>query len=152
MEGPVNRFLILCQSYLNMVDMGNTCFWLVKIRKISLLKLQGQMKYNLVGIMYGRSRKQIPNFVPIILKHGCHGNTCLWLVVVRLSGEPHSLSSLSLYIRQKIYHVLHVIFRPISQTRQLILSLITMEPVLRDLSLWNITLFCEANLFCTFSI
>jgi hypothetical protein len=109
MEGPVNRFLILCQSYLNMVDMGNTCFWLVKIRKISPLKLQGQMKYNLVGIMYGRSRKQIPNFVPIILKHGCHGNTCFWLVVVRLSGEPHSLSSLSLYIRQKIYHVLNVI-------------------------------------------
>jgi hypothetical protein len=33
------------------------------------------MKYNLVGIMYGGSRKQIPNFVPIILKHGCHGNT-----------------------------------------------------------------------------
>ena len=52
----------------NMVDMGNACFWLVKIRKISSLKLQGQMKYNLVGIMYGRSRKQIPNFVPIILK------------------------------------------------------------------------------------
>jgi hypothetical protein len=43
------------------------------------------MKYNLVGIMYGRSRKHIPNFVPIIdsfqkvLDHTCdfHGNMVL---------------------------------------------------------------------------
>ena len=44
---------------------------------------EGQMKYNLAGIMYGRSRKQIPNCVPIILKHGCHGNTCLKIVIGR---------------------------------------------------------------------
>ena len=137
----------------NMADMGNTCFWLVEIRKISPLKLQGQMKYNLVGIMYGRFRTQIPNVVPIILKHGCHGNTCFWLVVVRLSGEPHSLSSLSLYIRQKIYHVLHVILFWRNKPNQTI-NFITYYggTCLERPLLWNITLFCEANLFCTFSI
>jgi hypothetical protein len=60
-RSSTNLPFFLADQTSNMVDMGNTCFWLVKIRKISPLKLQGQMKYNLVGIMYGRSRKQIPN-------------------------------------------------------------------------------------------
>jgi hypothetical protein len=50
-RSSTNLPFFLADQTSNMVDMGKVCFWLVKIRKISPLKLQGQMKYNLVGIM-----------------------------------------------------------------------------------------------------
>jgi hypothetical protein len=49
----------------NMAAIGNSCFWLVDLRKYSPLKPLGQMNRNLVGSILGRSSIKIAHFVPI---------------------------------------------------------------------------------------
>ena len=39
----------------NMATTGNSCFWLADLKKSSPLKPLGQMNWNLVGSIYGRS-------------------------------------------------------------------------------------------------
>jgi hypothetical protein len=48
-----------------MAATSNSCFWLAYFFKSSPLKPQGQMIWNLVGIIYGRSSIKIAHFVPI---------------------------------------------------------------------------------------
>jgi hypothetical protein len=49
----------------NMAATGNSCFWLADFYKSSPLKPHGQMNWNLVGSIYGRSSVKIAHFVPI---------------------------------------------------------------------------------------
>ena len=49
----------------NMVAIGNSCFWLLDLNKSSPLKPLGQMNWNLVESIYGRSSAKIAHFVPI---------------------------------------------------------------------------------------
>jgi hypothetical protein len=49
----------------NMAATGNSCFWLVYLKKSSPLKPCGQMNRNLVGSIYGRSSIKIANFILI---------------------------------------------------------------------------------------
>ena len=49
----------------NMAAIGNSCFWLANFNKSSPLKLLGQMNWNLVGSIYGRSSIKNAYFVPI---------------------------------------------------------------------------------------
>ena len=51
--------------FTNMATTGNSCFWLVDFLKSSPLKPLGQMNWNLVGSIYGRSSIKTPHFVPI---------------------------------------------------------------------------------------
>ena len=49
----------------NMAATGNSCFWLADFFKSSPLKPLGQMNWNLVGSIYGRSSIKNAHFVPI---------------------------------------------------------------------------------------
>jgi hypothetical protein len=49
----------------NMAAIDNFCFWLADLKKSSPLKLLGQMNWNLVGSIYGRSSINDAHFVPI---------------------------------------------------------------------------------------
>ena len=48
-----------------MAATSNSCFWLADFLKSSPLKPLSQMKWNLVGSIYGRSSLKIAHFVPI---------------------------------------------------------------------------------------
>jgi hypothetical protein len=48
-----------------MAATGNSCFWWADFLKSSPLKLLGQMNWNLVGSIYGRSSIKIAHFVSI---------------------------------------------------------------------------------------
>jgi hypothetical protein len=49
----------------NIAAIVNSCFWLANFFKSSSLKPLGQMNWNLVGSIYGRSSRKIAHFVPI---------------------------------------------------------------------------------------
>ena len=49
----------------NMAATGNSCFWLADFFKSSPLKPLGQMNWNLVGSIYGRSSISNAHLVPI---------------------------------------------------------------------------------------
>ena len=49
----------------NMTATGDSCFWLADFLNSSPLKPFGQMNWNLVGSIYGRSSLKIAHFVPI---------------------------------------------------------------------------------------
>jgi hypothetical protein len=49
----------------NMAATGNSCFWLVDLKKSSTLKQLGQMDWNVVGSIYGRSSMGIAHSVLI---------------------------------------------------------------------------------------
>jgi hypothetical protein len=49
----------------NMAATGNSCFWLADFLDSSPLKPFGQMNWNLVGSIYGKSSVTIAHFVPI---------------------------------------------------------------------------------------
>ena len=49
----------------NMAATGNSCFWLADLFKSSPLKPLGQMNWNLVGSIYGKSSITIAHFVLI---------------------------------------------------------------------------------------
>jgi hypothetical protein len=51
--------------FTNMAITGNSCFWSAYFFKSSPLKPHGQMNWNLVGSIYGRSSIKIANFIPI---------------------------------------------------------------------------------------
>ena len=52
----------------NMATIDNSCFWLADFKKSSPLKPLGQMNWNLVGSIYGRSSIKIAYFVLIHLQ------------------------------------------------------------------------------------
>ena len=64
----------------NMAATGNSCFWLADFKNSSR-KLLGQMIWNLVGSIYGRSSIKSTHFVPIPLTNmAATGDSCFWLV------------------------------------------------------------------------
>jgi hypothetical protein len=64
----------------NLAATGNSCFWLVDLKDSSPLKPLGQMKWNLVGNIYGRSSKKDCIFCsdPFI-NMAATGNSCFCL-------------------------------------------------------------------------
>ena len=63
----------------NMATTGNSCFWLVDVKKSSPLKLLGQINRNLVGSIYGMSSMMIAHFNRSVYKHG-HNRQFLFLI------------------------------------------------------------------------
>jgi hypothetical protein len=65
----------------NMATTGDSCFWLADFKDSSPLKSLGQMIWNLVGSIYGRSSIKSTHFVPIPLTNmATTGDSCFWLV------------------------------------------------------------------------
>ena len=65
----------------NMATTGDSCFWLADFKNSSPLKPLGQMIWNLVGSIYGRSSIKSIHFVPIPLTNmATTGDSCFWLV------------------------------------------------------------------------
>ena len=52
-------------SLTNMATTGDSCFWLADFLNSSPLKPYGQMNWNLLGSIFGRSSVKITHFVPI---------------------------------------------------------------------------------------
>jgi hypothetical protein len=65
----------------NMTAISDSCFWLADFFKSSPLKLLGQMNWNLVGSIYGRSSIKIAHFVfDSLTNMATTVNSCFWLV------------------------------------------------------------------------
>ena len=65
----------------NMATIGNSCFWLADLNKYSPLKPLGQMNWNLVGSIFGRSSIKIAHLVPIRYQIWPPQTiSCFWLV------------------------------------------------------------------------
>jgi hypothetical protein len=65
----------------NMSITGDSCFWLTDFKKFSPQKLLGQMNWNLVGSIYGRSSIKSTHSVPYPLTNmATTGDSCFWLV------------------------------------------------------------------------
>ena len=61
-----NSYSFRSDPLTNMAATGNSCFWLADFLDSSPLKPFGQMYWNLVGSIYGKSSVAIAHFVPIL--------------------------------------------------------------------------------------
>ena len=65
MEGPLKDCSFRPDPLTNMAATGDSYFWLNDFKNYSPLKPFGQMYWNLVGSIYGKSSVVIAYFVPI---------------------------------------------------------------------------------------
>jgi hypothetical protein len=65
LAGPLYNFLISSHVYINMIAMGNSCFWLVEIWKIFSSETRRHNKLLLVGMTYVKSSTKFSYFVTI---------------------------------------------------------------------------------------
>jgi hypothetical protein len=79
-----------------MATTGNSYFWLADFLKSSPLKLLGQMNWNLVGSIYGRSSIKIAHFWPQVCP--IRNKKCLWWSCLLMDRDEMS----NLYRRPSI--------------------------------------------------
>jgi hypothetical protein len=87
----------------NMATVGNSCFWLADLNKISLKPL-GQMNWNLVGSIYGMSSKKLLISSRSVNKHGRH-RPFLFLIgwFLKKSSPLKPLSQMNWHLVGSIY-------------------------------------------------
>ena len=138
----------------NMAVRGNSCFWLVNFQKSSSLKLQGQMFWNFIGMMTGRSSTKIHHFVLIgwltwrQWRHiGLHWT--LWEITfspstLKLLYEFQSNFAWMMYGRSftKIPHF--VLIGQLTWPSEAIL--VSDWPIFKNLLLWNYKAKCSETL------